>query len=262
MKVAILCGGRGTRLREVSETLPKPMVPIGDRPIIWHIMKIYAAHGVNEFVLLLGYKGEIIRDYFLNYAALAADVTVDLTQSGENRLTFHKNVTEDWKVTLVDTGLNAMTGARLRRARHHLEGDGMFLATYGDGVGDVNVTGLIDYHKSHGKTATLSGMYPPGRFGELEVSEGTVMAFNEKPQVSGGRINGGYFAFNRNFFDDYLDDSENLVLEEAPMRGLSQNRDLKMFEHDGFWMPMDTPREHSLLNGLWDKGTAPWKVWS
>ena len=262
MKAAILCGGRGTRLREVSETLPKPMVPIGDRPIIWHIMKIYAAHGITEFVLLLGYKGEVIRDYFLNYAALAADVTVDLNRSGADRLTFHKNVTEDWKVTLVDTGLNAMTGARLRRARHHLEGDDMFLATYGDGVGDVDVTGLIDYHKSHGKTATLSGMYPPGRFGELEINDGTVMAFNEKPQVSGGRINGGYFAFNRNFLEDYLDDSEGLVLEEAPMRGLAGDGELKMFEHDGFWMPMDTPREHSLLNGLWDKGTAPWKVWS
>lgn len=262
MKVAILCGGKGTRLREVSETLPKPMVPIGNRPIVWHIMKTYASHGVNEFVLLLGYKGEVIRDYFLNYAALAADVTVDLNRSGAERLTFHKNVTEDWKVTLVDTGLNAMTGARLRRARHHLEGDDMFLATYGDGVGDVDVTGLIDYHKSHGKTATLSGMYPPGRFGELEINDGTVMAFNEKPQVSGGRINGGYFAFNRNFLEDYLDDSEGLVLEEAPMRGLAGDGELKMFEHDGFWMPMDTPREHSLLNGLWDKGTAPWKVWS
>lgn len=262
MKTVILCGGKGTRLREISETIPKPMVPIGGRPIIWHIMKIYAAHGLKDFVLLLGYKGDVIRDYFLNYAALTSDVTVDLNCTGENRLTFHHRVSEDWKVTLVDTGREAMTGARLRRARHHLEEDDIFLATYGDGVGDVDITGLIEYHKSHGKTATLSGMFPPGRFGELDSDDGTVLRFNEKPQVSGGRINGGFFAFNRSFLDYYLDDREDLVLEDEPMRALARDRELKMFEHDGFWMPMDTPREHSLLNSLWDEGRAPWRTWA
>lgn len=262
MKVAILCGGRGTRLREVSETLPKPMVPIGSRPIIWHIMKIYASFGVNEFVLLLGYKGEVIRDYFLNYSALASDVTVDLSRSGEDRLTFHKHVAEDWKVTLVDTGLEAMTGARLRRARHHLMDGETFFATYGDGVGDVDIKALQRLHAAKGKVATLTGVYPPGRFGELEVEAGTVVAFNEKPQVSGGRINGGFFVFNSSFLEDYLDDREDLVLEDEPMRNLAADGQLAMFEHDGFWMPMDTPREHSLLNGLWAKQKAPWRLWS
>lgn len=261
MKTAILCGGRGTRLREVSETMPKPMVPVGGRPIVWHIMKIYAHFGVTEFVLLLGYKGEVIRDFFLNYASFASDVTVDLSRSGTDRLTFHKEVSEDWKVTLVDTGLDAMTGARLRRARHHLDDDDCFMATYGDGVGDVDIAGLLSFHKAHGRTATLTGVYPPGRFGELEVENGAVAAFNEKPQVSGGRINGGFFVFNRNFLEDYLDDDEGLVLEQAPMQGLSRDRELHMFEHNGFWMPMDTPREHSLLNDLWAKKTAPWRKW-
>ena len=260
MKVAILCGGRGTRLREVSETLPKPMVPIGGHPIIWHIMKIYASFGFNEFVLLLGYKGEVIRDFFLNYAALASDVTVDLSRAGEDRLTFHKEVTEDWKVTLVDTGLDAMTGARLRRARHYLADDDSFFATYGDGVGDVDIKALQAFHADKSTVATLTGVYPPGRFGELEVADGTVRAFNEKPQVSGGRINGGFFVFNRSFLDDYLDDREDLVLENEPMRKLASDGQLSMFEHDGFWMPMDTPREHSLLNGLWAKNAAPWKL--
>lgn len=261
MRAAILCGGKGTRLREVSETLPKPMVAVGGRPIIWHIMKIYASHGISDFVLLLGYKGEMIRDYFLNYASRAADMTVDLSRTGEGRLTFHKECTEDWKVTLVDTGLNAMTGARLRRARHHLDKNDMFLATYGDGVGNVNIAGLIDYHRSHGKTATLSGVLPPGRFGELQQDEDTVLAFNEKPQVSGGRINGGFFAFNQSFLDDYLDDREDLILENEPMKALAHDRELRVFAHDGFWMPMDTPREHSLLNNLWDSGEAPWRLW-
>ena len=262
MKVAILCGGMGTRLREVSETLPKPMVPIGDRPIVWHIMKIYAAHGVNEFVLLLGYKGHAIRNFFLNYGALSSDVTVDLSHLGESRLTFHKEMTEDWRVTLVETGQNAMTGARFRRARHHFDQNDMFLATYGDGVGDIDISALIEFHKTHGKTATLSGVFPPGRFGELETSGPTVLSFNEKPQVTGGRINGGFFAFNRNFLEDYLNDREDLVLEVEPMERLARDGELKMFEHDGFWMPMDTPREYALLNKMWDTGKAPWRIWA
>lgn len=261
MKVAILCGGRGTRLREVSETLPKPMVPIGGRPIIWHIMQIYASFGFNEFVLLLGYKGDVIRDYFLNYSSLASDVTVDLSRAGEDRLTFHKHVSEDWKVTLVDTGLDTMTGARLRRARHHLMEHNAFFATYGDGVGDVDIKALGEQHAANGSVATLTGVYPPGRFGELEVHDGSVVAFNEKPQVSGGRINGGFFVFNRSFLEDYLDDRDDLVLENEPMVNLAHDGQLSMFKHDGFWMPMDTPREHSLLNGLWATNSAPWRLW-
>jgi len=237
------------------------MVPVGGKPIIWHIMKIYAAHGINEFVLLLGYKGDVIRNYFLNYASFASDVTVDLSRPNHDRLIFHKKITEDWKVTLIDTGLNTMTGARLRRAYPHLIHDDHFLATYGDGVGNVNITALINYHKSHGKLATLTGVYPPGRFGELEIDNGAVTSFNEKPQVSGGRINGGFFVFHRSFLKDYLNDCEDLVLENEPMRNLARDRQLHMFEHDGFWMPMDTPREHSLLNDLWKKRKAPWRLW-
>lgn len=260
MKIAILCGGRGTRLREVSETLPKPMVPIGGKPILWHIMKIYASYGYNDFVLLLGYKGNIIRDYFLGYHAHQVPVTVDLSTYGEERLTFHGDQVEDWRVTLVDTGDATMTGGRIRRARDFL-GDNTFGLTYGDGVGDVDIPGLIKFHHSHGRTATLTGVYPPGRFGELSVEDGLVQSFNEKPQVSGGYINGGFFVLNSNFIDDYLDDREDLVLEVEPMNKLASNNDLMMFPHKGFWQPMDTPREHTLLNELWASGKAPWKIW-
>lgn len=260
MKLAILCGGRGTRLREVSETLPKPMVPIGGQPVIWHIMKIYASHGIKDFVLLLGYKGDIIRDYFLGYYAKQVPVTVDLSSPGPERLTFHGDSSEDWRVTLLDTGEDAMTGARVRRAREFL-GDDTFCLTYGDGVGDVDVSKLLEFHRNHGRTATLTGVYPPGRFGELAVTDGAVQAFNEKPQVSGGYINGGFFVMNPNFIDEYLDDREDLVLEVDPMNKLTTARELMMFPHDGFWQPMDTPREHTLLNELWSSGRAPWKTW-
>lgn len=260
MKVAILCGGRGTRLREVSETLPKPMVPIGGRPVIWHIMKIYASHGFKDFVLLLGYKGDIIRDYFLGYYAKQGTVTVDLSSSGPERLTFYGDQSEDWRVTLVDTGEATMTGGRVWRARDFLEGE-TFCLTYGDGVGNVDVSKLIKFHSEHGRTATLTGVYPPGRFGELAVAEGAVQSFNEKPQVSGGYINGGFFVMNPNFIEDYLDDREDLVLEVDPMDKLTAAGDLMMFPHDGFWQPMDTPREHTLLNDLWNTGRAPWKTW-
>ncbi|WP_282154076.1 glucose-1-phosphate cytidylyltransferase [Ruegeria atlantica] len=260
MRVAILCGGRGTRLREVSETLPKPMVPIGGRPILWHIMKIYASFGINDFVLLLGYKGDIIRDYFLGYYAKQVPVTVDLSSPGPERLTFHGDRSEDWRVTLVDTGDATLTGGRVWRAREFL-GDEPFCLTYGDGVGDVDVSKLIEFHKSHGRTTTLTGVYPPGRFGELAIADGAVQSFNEKPQVSGGYINGGFFVMNPNIFDDYLDDREDLVLEVDPMNKLTADSELMMFPHNGFWQPMDTPREHTLLNDLWTSGRAPWKIW-
>jgi glucose-1-phosphate cytidylyltransferase len=261
MKAAILCGGRGTRLREVSDLIPKPMVPIGDKPILWHIMKTYSAHGINDFVLLLGYKGHAIREFFLNFAAHTADVTIDLSQSGPDRLTFHGAPKEPWRVTLVDTGEDAMTGARLWRARRYLEDSELFMATYGDGVGDVNLGELLDFHKSHGKTATLTGMRPPSRFGELQIQDGRVLTFNEKPQVQSGFINGGFFVFNRSVFDGYLNDREDLVLERQPMEHLAKDGELMVFQHPGFWQPMDTPREHQLLNELWAGGHAPWKVW-
>lgn len=261
MKAVILCGGRGTRLREVSDLIPKPMVPIGDKPILWHIMKIYAAHGITDFVLLLGYKGACIREFFLNFAMHTTDVTIDLSRTDEKRLTFHGTPSEPWKVTLVDTGENAMTGARIRRARRFLEDSDSFCVTYGDGVGDINIASLLAFHRSHGKVATLTGVLPPGRFGELSIEQNAVRKFNEKPQASGGCINGGFFVFQREFLDRYLDDSEALVLEREPMEQLAADGELMMFRHDGFWQPMDTPREYSLLNDLWAAGTAPWKNW-
>lgn len=260
-RVAILCGGRGTRIREVSETMPKPMVPIGDQPIVWHIMKSYAAHGLTDFILLLGYKGNAIREYFLNFAAFTTDVTVNLAGTGPERLTFHGQPTEPWNVTLVDTGENAMTGARVWRARKFLEPGDLFCLTYGDGVGDVNITELLAFHRSHGKLATVTGVQPPGRFGELSLDGHRVDHFNEKPQVSGGYINGGFFVFEASVLEKYLSDREDLVLEKEPLEALARDGELMMFPHDGFWQPMDTPREFQLLNELWHEGKAPWKVW-
>jgi glucose-1-phosphate cytidylyltransferase len=261
MKAAILCGGRGTRLREVSDLIPKPMVQIGAKPILWHIMKIYAAHGINEFVLLLGYKGDVIREFFLNFHLHTTDVSIDLSRMDAGRLTFHGMPSEPWKVTLVDTGENAMTGARIRRARHFLEDSDCFCATYGDGVGDIDIAALLRFHRAHGKLATVTGVLPPGRFGELSVQQGIVQKFSEKPQTSGSRINGGFFVFQRALFDQVLDDREDLVLEREPMERLAAAGELMMFDHDGFWQPMDTPREYQLLNELWASGQAPWKLW-
>jgi glucose-1-phosphate cytidylyltransferase len=261
MKVAILCGGRGTRIREVSETIPKPMVPIGERPIIWHIMKIYASFGLTDFVLLLGYKGHVIREFFLNFAAYTTDVTVNLGATGADRLVFHGQPTEPWRVTLVDTGEDAMTGARLWRARTHLEASGTFCLTYGDGVGDVDIARLLEFHRAHKKTATVTGVLPPGRFGELTTEGDAVRHFNEKPQVSGGHINGGFFVFDATIFARYLNDRESLVLEKEPLEALARDGELMMHRHDGFWQPMDTPREFQLLNDLWREGKAPWKLW-
>jgi glucose-1-phosphate cytidylyltransferase len=261
MKVAIFCGGRGTRIREVSEVIPKPMIPIGNKPVLWHIMKIYSTYGYNDFILLLGYKGNVIRDYFLNFAAYTTDVTVDLSCNDHERLSFHGAPAEPWRVTLVDTGEEAMTGARLWRARQYLEDEELFCATYGDSVGNVDIGALVRFHQSHKKLATLTGVNPPGRFGELQLEGNSISSFNEKPQVVGGYINGGFFVFNRQVFDRYLNDFEDLILEREPLEQLSSDRELMMFEHPGFWQPMDTPREFELLNELWRTGNAPWKVW-
>lgn len=261
MKVAILCGGRGTRLREVSDVVPKPMVQVGDKPILWHIMKIYSSHGFHEFVLLLGYKGEVIREFFLNFALHTNNVTIDIGRTDPGRITFHGSPSEPWKVTLADTGESAMTGARIRNAREFLDDSETFMVTYGDGLGDVNIPRLLEFHRSHGRIASVTAVRPPGRFGELQVDDCMVKSFNEKPQVTGGHINGGFFVFNRELFDRYLPDRDDLVLEREPVEQLIKDKQLMAFPHEGFWQPMDTPREHQLLNEVWSSGKAPWKRW-
>ena len=261
MKVAILCGGQGTRFREVSDVIPKPMAPLGHRPILWHIMKLYSAHGCNEFILLLGYKGDYIRDFFLNYAAYTNDVTLDLSRNDSDRLIFHQKSSEPWRVTMMDTGENAMTGARLWRARRFLESEGAFGLTYGDGVGNIDIAALIRFHNSHDKVGTLTGVHPPGRFGELVVKGSSVARFNEKPDLSAGYINGGFFVFNSGVFERYLNDREDLILEREPLQRMAEDGQLMMYPHETFWHHMDTPREFEVLNKIWKTGKAPWKVW-
>lgn len=260
MKTVILCGGFGTRIRDVADDIPKPMIPIGGLPILWHIMKYYSIYNYKEFILCLGYKSQIIKDFFLNYKASVADFTISL--DGLKPIVYHNDSSEaDWSVTLAETGSNAMTGARVRRIKKYLGNDPMFMLTYGDGVGDIDLDGLVKFHKSHGKIATVTGVQPPGRFGELEIDKDRmVMGFNEKPQTAGGFINGGFFVCNREIFD-YLEDRENLVFEREPVMNLVRDRQMMVFQHNGFWQPMDTSREYQLLNELYQKGTAPWVRW-
>lgn len=260
MKTVILCGGQGTRIRDVSENLPKPMIPVGRLPILWHIMKYYACMGHNEFILCLGYKGQVIKDFFLNYESHTRDFT--LTLGAAKSVEYHTEHEEtDWRVTLADTGQDAMTGARVRRIRKYIGDDEHFMLTYGDGVGDVDIGKLVEFHLAHGKILTVSGMRPPGRFGELmHGQDGRVTEFNEKPQATGGRISGGFFVCRRELFD-YLDDCEDLVFEQGPMRKLVADGQMMMYGHDGFWQPMDTYRDYMYLNGLVDKGEAPWVKW-
>jgi glucose-1-phosphate cytidylyltransferase len=258
MQVVILCGGKGTRLREETEYRPKPMVPIGEHPILWHIMKLYAHYGHDEFILCLGYKGQVIKDYFLNYRQVVNDFTLKL---GHNReLNYHGSTQEeDWTVTLANTGADSMTGARVKRIEKYLKGD-TFMLTYGDGVGDINLQDLLEFHRRHGKLATLTGVSPPGRFGELTRREHQVTEFNEKPQTAGGLINGGFFVFHRDVLR-YFNDSPELILEQEPLRKLAADGQLMCHPHQGFWQPMDTFREFELLNDLWRRNRAPWKVW-
>jgi len=260
MKVVILCGGKGTRLREETEYRPKPMVPIGERPILWHIMKTYAAHGFNEFILCLGYKGDIIKDYFRNYLWMASDVSLRLGR--EPGVCFYDNHDEEnWSVTLAETGEETMTGGRIERIRRHLGDDTDFFLTYGDGVGSIDIKASLEYHRSHGKHLTLTAVHPPGRFGELTVSEDwRVKAFNEKPQTEQGWINGGFFIASTKIFD-HLHDAENIMFEQEPMRKIAGEGQLMAFRHDGFWQPMDTYQEYLYLNRLWKEDKAPWKVW-
>jgi glucose-1-phosphate cytidylyltransferase len=244
----------------VSEDLPKPMIPVGRFPILWHIMKYYASHGHKEFILCLGYKGHVIKDYFLNYASRTSDFSLNLSVAREIR--YHADHDEsDWRVTLADTGLDAMTGARVRRIRHYIGEDENFMLTYGDGVGDIDIDKLTAFHLKHKRVLTVTGVHPPGRFGELMGSpDGVVTEFNEKPQATGGRISSGFFVCRRELFD-YLDDREELVFETDPMRALVKKKQMMLYEHDGFWQPMDTYRDYAYLNDLVSKQKAPWIVW-
>ena len=257
MKTVILCGGLGTRLRDETEFRPKPMVEVAGRPLLWHIMKIYARYGHDDFVLALGYKGEVIKQYFLDYEAWTRDVTVRL--GPERRVTFHGGAPERWSVTLRDTGAAAMTGARVKRVERYVTGD-TFMLTYGDGVCDVDIAKLVAFHQRHGRIGTVTGVRPPSRFGELLTTSNRVIEFSEKPSISqGGYINGGFFVLNRAVFD-YLSDDDGCVLEREPLERLAKDRELEMYRHDGYWQCMDTPRDLQHLHEAWQRG-APWKVW-
>ncbi len=257
MKVVILCGGQGTRLREETEFRPKPLVDVGGKPILWHIMKTYAHYGFLDFILCLGYRGNMIKEYFLNYEAMNNDFTICLGQS--HKIQFNGTHTEqDFRVTLADTGLNTMTGGRIRRVQGYVD-DQVFMVTYGDGLSDVNPRKVLDYHLSHGRIATVTSVRPVSRFGAMQFgAEGKVNRFEEKP-VADGWINAGYFVFDRRLFD-YLDGDE-CVLERGPLERLAQQGELMAYRHDGFFFAMDTYREYSILNEMWQKGEAPWKVW-
>lgn len=260
MKAIILCGGQGTRIREHTELRPKPMIEIGERPILWHIMKLYAHHGITEFVLCLGYKGDIIRQYFLNYEGMNSDLTVTL--GADKQLTFHggAHAEDGWKVTLVNTGENAMTGARLRKAARFLDGE-TFALTYGDGVSDLDIGAALRFHRGHGGMATLTGVNAPSRYGQLECDGHAVRSFAEKPTVGQGLINGGFFFFEPRFLD-LLDPAENCILERAPLERAAAAGQLHAFHHTGFWQSMDTYRDWLDLQAKWDSGNPPWKVWS
>jgi glucose-1-phosphate cytidylyltransferase len=256
--VVILCGGLGTRIREASESLPKPLVDIGGKPILWHIMKIYGAHGFRRFVLCLGYKSWQIKDYFLRYRENLSDFTVCLRD--DHAPAFHNDVgDEDWEITCVETGLLTGTGGRIGRVQQFVDSD-TFMLTYGDGIGDVDLTSLLAAHRAHGLIGTVTGVHPTSRYGEMRVVGDQVSEFNEKPTVADGFVSGGFFVFQRAFFD-YLSSDPELFLEAEPLRKLAQDGQLGLRPHDGFWMGMDTYREYTLLNELWESGEAPWKRW-
>ncbi len=261
MQVMILCGGLGTRLREETEYRPKPMVEIGGRPILWHIMKIYAAHGFRHFVLCLGYKGAMIKDYFLNYETFANDFT--LTLGGTKRVEFHNAHSEEgWRITFVETGAAAMTGMRVLRALPYIDSED-FALTYGDGVADMDITAEVAFHRKHGRQATVAAVRAPSRFGEMVIQSGSrVSAFREKPEVGAGHINGGFFILKRKAIERFLKPAgEGLIWERQPLQSLAKSGQLRAYNHPGFWQPMDTYREVELLNDLWRKDQAPWKTW-
>lgn len=257
MKVLLLAGGFGTRLSEETDIRPKPMVEIGGKPILWHIMKLYSHYGFNEFVILLGYKGYYIKEYFANYFLHQSDVTVDMSNG---KIEVLNNSSEPWKVTLLDTGIDSMTGGRIKRAQDFI-GDESFMLTYGDGVSDIDINKLVKFHKSHGKTMTMTSAQPDGRFGALDISkDNQVLEFKEKPKGDGSWINAGFFVCEPKVFD-YIVDGDSTVFEQAPLMNLAKDGEIYTYKHDGFWMPMDTLRDKNTLQKLWENGNAPWKVW-
>ncbi|QWD96890.1 glucose-1-phosphate cytidylyltransferase [Polynucleobacter sp. MG-6-Vaara-E2] len=254
MKAVILAGGLGTRISEESVSRPKPMIEIGGKPILWHILKMYSSHGINDFIICCGYKGYVIKEYFANYFLHMSDVTIDMSH---NSIEVHQKKAEPWKITLIDTGDNTQTGGRLKRVSEYLDSD--FCMTYGDGVGSVDISASIQFHQQHGKLATMTAVQPPGRFGALEIDGTAVKSFIEKPQGDGGWINGGFFVLNPQVLD--LVASDAIVWEKEPLETLARQGQLESFFHSGFWRPMDTLRDKTSLEELWASGNAPWKSW-
>jgi len=257
MKAVLLAGGLGTRISEETALKPKPMIEVGGRPILWHIMKMYSAYGIQEFIICCGYKGYVIKEYFANYFLHMSDITFDMQN---NRMEVHQRYAEPWLVTLIDTGDETMTGGRLKRAAPYLQDEEAFCLTYGDGVSDVNIAKLIEFHRAHGLQATLTATYPPGRFGALDIhSDQSVTSFKEKPKGDGGMINGGFFVLSPKVIN--LIEGDHIIWEREPLEQLAESGQLKAYPHDGFWQCMDTLRDKNLLEELWDSGKAPWKIW-
>jgi glucose-1-phosphate cytidylyltransferase len=257
MKAVILAGGLGTRISEETHLRPKPMIEIGGKPILWHVMKIYSSHGINDFIICCGYKGYIIKEYFANYFLHMSDVTFDMK---DNTIKVHEKNAEPWRVTLIDTGENTQTGGRLKRIKPYIEDQESFCFTYGDGLSDVNIGELVDFHKSHGKLATVTAVQPPGRYGALNISDKSlVTSFSEKPRGDGGSINGGFFVISPKAID-YIE-GDSTPWEQKPLEKLANESQLHAYFHYGFWQPMDTLREKNMLEELWQQGSAPWKTW-
>ena len=256
MKTVILAGGFGTRISEETHLKPKPMIEIGGRPILWHIMKMYSAHGVNDFIICCGYKGYVIKEYFANYFLHMSDVTFDMSN---NKMEVHQKKAEPWKVTLIDTGDHTLTGGRLKRVSQYLQDEKEFFFTYGDGVSDLDITAALKFHRKHGKIATITAVQPPGRYGALKLSNNVVTGFTEKPRGDGGLINGGFFILSPKAID--LIEGDQASWEGKPLAKLAEMNEMMAFEHKGFWRPMDTLRDKVQLEEIWDSGSAPWKVW-
>ena len=257
MKVVILAGGLGTRISEETALKPKPMIEIGGKPILWHIMKIYSHYGINEFIICCGYKGYVIKEYFANYFLHQSDITFDMSN---NEMKIHQERAEPWKVTLIDTGENTMTGGRIKRIKDYLDDDDDFCLTYGDGVANINISELIKYHKNHGKTVTLSSVFPQARFGSIDIENGLIKKFTEKPKGDGALINGGFFVVNKKAID-YID-GDATIWEQDPLNNLATKGELMGYRHEAFWHPMDTLRDKNYLEDLWGANKAPWKLWN
>ena len=256
MKAVILAGGFGTRISEETDLKPKPMIDLGGKPILWHILKTYSHHGINDFVICCGYKSYVIKEYFANYFLHMSDVTIDMK---ENSMEVHNKRVEPWKITLVDTGEDSMTGGRIKRISEHVSEEEVFFLTYGDGLSDIDITKSLEFHKEHGKLATVTAMYPPGRFGALEIKESKVTNFNEKPKGDGGKVSAGFFVLSPKILS-YIE-GDQTIWEQEPLNNLSKDGQLMAYEHQGIFQPMDTLRDKQLLQDLWDTGSAPWKVW-